>query len=85
MSDRPGGLQYPPSWAGLRPPPSGAWCRACQGTQWWADRHHPRGWRCAACHPPTHLPEEAISRAGEGRWTTCQHALARRSSAPSAA
>jgi hypothetical protein len=44
---------------------------AGQGMQWWAERANPRGWQCAACHPPTHLAAEAISRAGEGYQQSC--------------
>ena len=48
-------LQHPPSTAEKYPPPPGAWCSCCWGTQWWTGRYEPRGWRCMACHPPKHL------------------------------
>jgi hypothetical protein len=39
-------LQRPPSWAQAdMPPPEGAWCAACHGQRWWAERHAPKGWR----------------------------------------
>jgi hypothetical protein len=41
--------------------------RACHGTRWWSERHQPKGWRCWTCHPPVHLPPEAIQREGEDR------------------
>jgi hypothetical protein len=53
-----------PSTAGVTPPPAGAWCRACQATRWWAELHEPLGWRCVTCHPPDHLPADAIQREG---------------------
>ena len=52
------------SLSALRPPP-GAWRRACHGTRWWTERQQPRGWRCMMCHPPDHLPPEAIRRENE--------------------
>jgi hypothetical protein len=60
MSDDPHGLGRMPSDASLTPPPFGAWCRACRGTRWWTERREPKGWRCWTCHPPVHLPAEAI-------------------------
>ena len=45
--------------------PPGAWWRACQGTHWWTERHEPKGWRCMMCHPPDHLPREAVRHEGE--------------------
>ncbi len=51
-------LQRPPSWAdpGARPSP-GCFCSCCLGRRWWGD---PCGWRCWACHPPDHLPPDAV-------------------------
>ena len=66
MSDRPPGLAWMPSTADVTPPLPGAWCRACYGTRWWTERHQPKGWRCLRCHPPDHLPTEAVRREGEG-------------------
>jgi hypothetical protein len=63
MSDRPPALAHPPG--DTTPPPPGAWCRACQGTRWWTERREPRGWRCWTCHPPVHLPAEAVRLVGE--------------------
>jgi hypothetical protein len=51
-----------PSTVDVTPPLLGAWCRTCEGTRWWTERHEPRGWRCMTCHPPDHLPAEAIRR-----------------------
>jgi hypothetical protein len=65
MSDRPPSLAQMPSTADLRPPPTGSWCRACHSTRWWTERHQPRGWRCWTCHPPVHLPPEAVRREGD--------------------
>ena len=59
-------LQRQPSWSNneQRPVP-GAWCNACRGERWWTERLEPNGWRCMLCHPPDHLPAEAIRREGE--------------------
>ena len=38
----------------------------CHGASWWTERHEPKGWRCARCHPPDHLPAEAVKREGKG-------------------
>jgi hypothetical protein len=65
MSDRPPSLARTPSDANLTSPPD-AWCRACNGTRSWAERYQPKGWRFPTCHPPVHLPAEAIRREGEG-------------------
>ena len=66
MSDaRPPSLAQPPSWAGIEPPPPGTWCRACHGQRWWTGRQQPAGWRCMTCHPPDHLPPEAVRREGQ--------------------
>ena len=53
-------LARPPAWASLDPPPQGAWCLACRGGRFWREREAPRGWRCASCHPPGHLPVAAV-------------------------
>jgi hypothetical protein len=66
MSERPPSLARMPSDASLTPPLPGAWCRACHGTRWWTERHGPRGWCCLTCHPPDHLPADAIRREGQG-------------------
>jgi hypothetical protein len=65
MNDLPPHLAHQPSWSEPIPPPPGAWCRACRGTRWWTERHKPHGWRCLTCHPPDHLPAEAVRREGE--------------------
>jgi len=62
MTDRPPELARMPSWADASPPWPGVWCRACHGTRWWTERRNPKGWRCLTCHPPDHLPAEAIRR-----------------------
>jgi hypothetical protein len=54
-------LQRPPSWSGAAALPSvGAWCSCCRGQRWWSEARDPTGWRCSACHPPTHLPADAV-------------------------
>jgi len=51
----------PPSWADPAAPPlRGCWCRCCRGTRWWREREAPSGWRCWTCHPPDHLPVDAV-------------------------
>ena len=65
MSDRQPALARMPSWADTTPPWPGSWCRACHGTRWWTERRDPKGWRCMTCHPPDHLPPEAIRRENE--------------------
>ena len=56
-------LQQPPSWAGAsRPPPAGAWCSCCRGQRWWSEARDPAGWRCGQCHPPAHLPPDAVRK-----------------------
>ena len=65
MRDRLPGLARMPSWADATPPWPGLWCRACQGTRWWTERRDPKCWRCLTCHPPDHLPAEAIRRESE--------------------
>jgi hypothetical protein len=72
MSDLPPALAHPPSWGDPTPPPPGAWCRACHGTRWWTERQEPHGWRCLRCHPPAHLPAEAIRREGEAVPTVAE-------------
>jgi hypothetical protein len=46
-------------------PPRDTWCDACHGQRWWTERRASRGWRCMTCHPPSHLPAEAIRRENE--------------------
>ena len=29
--------------------------------RFWTERYKPRGWRCMQCHPPDHLPAEAVT------------------------
>jgi hypothetical protein len=53
-------LARPSSWASPDPPPQGAWCLACRGGRFWREREAPRGWRCASCCPPDHLPGAAV-------------------------
>jgi hypothetical protein len=75
MSDLPPALAHPPSWGEATPPPPGAWCRACRGTRWWTERREPHGWRCLTCHPPMHLPAEAVRREGEVEGETVSQRL----------
>jgi hypothetical protein len=53
-------LQRFPSTADTAPPTPGAWCSSCFGIRWWTERHEPKGWRCARCHPPDHLKHERV-------------------------
>jgi hypothetical protein len=50
-----------PSWSDIadEPRPDDV-CSSCRGSRWWTERHNPRGWRCATCHPPLHLPANAV-------------------------
>jgi hypothetical protein len=50
-------LQRYPSTADTAPPTP---CSSCLGIRWWTERHEPKGWRCAACHPPDHLNPEQV-------------------------
>ena len=61
MSDRPAGRRCP---AGQIPPPPGRGVGRARDA-WWTERHQQRGWRCMTCHPPDHLPTDAIRREGE--------------------
>lgn len=54
-------LQRPTSWSDAAAMPSiGAWCSCCRGQRWWCEARDPKGWRCAQCHPPSHLPADAV-------------------------
>jgi hypothetical protein len=54
-------LQRPPSCAGGTALPSiGTWCSCCRGQRWWSEARDPTGWRCRQCHPPTHVPADAV-------------------------
>ncbi|MCF3947793.1 hypothetical protein AiwAL_15970 [Acidiphilium sp. AL] len=49
----------PVSWADATIAPTpGAYCRNCQGNEWWCEATAPKGWRCARCHPGDHLPAD---------------------------
>ncbi len=55
-------MQRPPAWfdPGARPTP-GCRCTRCRGGRWWCEAGEaPHGWRCWACHPPDHLPADAV-------------------------
>jgi hypothetical protein len=53
--------QIPPSWAGpTSQPQQGATCSCCRGGRWWREAYSPNGWRCWMCHPPDHLPNDAV-------------------------
>lgn len=55
-------LQRPPSWADPAALPShGCRCSCCKGQRWWCEREAPKGWRCWACYPPSHLPSYAVA------------------------
>jgi hypothetical protein len=53
----------PPSWwrAEIHRPTPGATCSCCEGHRWWSELADRRGWRCWTCHPPGHLPADAIA------------------------
>jgi hypothetical protein len=52
----------PPSWADLATLPSrGCFCTCCKGQRWWRECEAPKGWRCSTCHPPDHLPPDAVT------------------------
>jgi len=54
--------QRPPSWADPAALPSrGCICSCCKGQRWWCEREVPKGWRCWTCHPPVHLPRNAVA------------------------
>ena len=51
-----------PSWADAAALPSrGCLCTCCKGQRWWRERAAPKGWRCSTCHPPDHLPPDAVT------------------------
>jgi hypothetical protein len=53
-----------PSWSDASDIPDAAdVCSCCRLSSWWTERHNPRGWRCATCHPADHLPPDAVRRA----------------------
>jgi hypothetical protein len=53
---------WPPSWADLATLPSrGCFCTCCKGQRWWRECEAPKGWRCSTCHPPDHLPPDAVT------------------------
>jgi hypothetical protein len=53
----------PPSWSNVADVPTDAdTCSCCRLSSWWTEAT-PRGWRCKTCHPPLHLPADAIRRA----------------------
>lgn len=54
-------LRWPPSWsdpAALASPRSSCSCRG--GQTWWTEGTASKGWRCSNCHPPDHLPADAV-------------------------
>jgi hypothetical protein len=55
-------LRRPPSWwrAEAHRPTPGSTCSCCEGQRWWSELANRRGWRCCTCHPPDHLPADAI-------------------------
>ena len=51
-----------PSWADSTDRPlSGDHCSCCRWGRWWCETIKPRGWRCWTCHPPDHLPPDAVT------------------------
>lgn len=66
VSERAPSLQRQPSSADPREPPPGSWC-SCWYSRWWTEREPGNGsggWRCMTCHPPDHLPAEAVRVSG---------------------
>jgi hypothetical protein len=56
-------MQRAPAWADPAAlSVHGCWCRCCHGSRWWCERAAPKGWRCWTCHPPIHLPSEALTQ-----------------------
>jgi hypothetical protein len=54
-------LRWPPSWSDPATLPSpGCFCSCCRGQTWWSEGTAPKGWRCSVCHPPDHLPADAV-------------------------
>jgi hypothetical protein len=41
-------------------PMDGDWCACCRGQRFWCEAVAPKGWRCWTCHPPDHLPSDAV-------------------------
>jgi hypothetical protein len=56
-----------PSWSDITDTPQpGDTCGSCRGSRFWTEATNPRGWRCATCHPPLHLPPFAVRRLPQG-------------------
>ncbi len=55
-------MRRPPAWSDPGAPPTpGCRCVRCCGGRWWCEAGEaPRGWRCRTCHPPDHLPADAV-------------------------
>jgi hypothetical protein len=50
-----------PSWSDMTDIPTAAdTCSCCLSRRWWTEATAPKGWRCARCHPPSHLRPEAV-------------------------
>ncbi|WP_459697327.1 hypothetical protein [Acidisoma sp. C75] len=54
--------RLPPSWAepAIEPTPGARCVMSGDHRRWWKERIAPKGWRCWACHPPLHLPGDAV-------------------------
>ncbi len=42
------------------PPGTGCYWTCCAGRAWWCERVEPKGWRCATCYAPDHLPAKDV-------------------------
>ncbi len=53
--------KLPVSWAQPTVLPAfGYQCSCCGGQRWWSKTVNPTGWCCWICHPPGHLPQDAV-------------------------
>jgi hypothetical protein len=53
-----------PSWSDASDIPDAAdTCSCCRLSSWWTEAAAHKGWRCCVCHPPLHLPPDAVRRA----------------------
>jgi hypothetical protein len=60
-ADTPTPVQRPVSWANpMDRPAPGSFCSCCRSRRWWSETHRSSGWCCWTCHPPDHLPLDAV-------------------------
>jgi hypothetical protein len=60
-ANAPTPVQRPVSWADpMDRPTLGSFCSCCRSHRWWCETHKPTGWCCWTCHPPDHLPQDAV-------------------------